>query len=132
MDIKQQLTKIVSEHLGLGVDPQSLSKTHNSIWQNSRKKSQGGFRLTDEGYSIFVEKMDMKKYEIEFPKEMTVTNQVMIWLDRFIDGPYYFNKKSIIVFKEKTAVQLILFSGDVQKFGIAKAMSNSKEESQKL
>jgi hypothetical protein len=47
----------------------------------------------------------------------------MIWLDRFIDGPWHITKKSIVVFKEKTAVQLILFSGDVQKFGLAKAMS---------
>ena len=121
MDIKQQLTKIVCDHLGVGIDSGSYAKTYNSIWQNPRKSS--GLRLTDEGYSLFKEKLEMKSYEIEFPKDLTITNQVMLWLDRFIDGPFYFNKKSIIVFKVKTAVQLILFSGDIQKFGLAKAMN---------
>ena len=105
------------------MDAKTLEKNHAVIWQNPRKKTQGGMRLTEQGYEVFTEKMEMKSYDIEFPKEFTLTNQVMIWLDRFIDGPWYITKKSIVVFKEKTAVQLILFSGDVQKFGLSKAMS---------
>jgi hypothetical protein len=123
MDQKHHLTKIVSTQLGWPTDAKTLEKNHVLLWQNPRKKSQGGMRLTDEGFATFTEKMDMKSYDIEFPKEFTLTNQVTIWLDRFVDGPYYITKKSIVVFKEKTAVQLILFSGDVQKFGMAKAMS---------
>jgi hypothetical protein len=130
MDQKHHLTKIVSNQLGWPTDAKTLEKNHVLLWQNPRKKSQGGMRLTDEGFVTFTEKMDMKSYDIEFPKEFTLTNQVTIWLDRFVDGPYYITKKSIVVFKEKTAVQLILFSGDVQKFGMAKAMSlkNNTEE----
>ena len=123
MDPKSQLTKIVSTHLGWPMDPKTLEKNHAVIWQNPRKKAQGGMRLTEQGYEVFTEKMEMKSYDIEFPKEFTLTNQVMIWLDRFIDGPWYITKKSIVVFKEKTAVQLVLFSGDVAKFGMSKAMS---------
>lgn len=131
MDIKSHLTKVVSTQLGWPADEKSLAKNHALIWQNPRKKDVGGMRLTDEGFTVFTEQMDMKSYDIEFPKEFTLTNQVTIWLDRFIDGPYYITKKSIIVFKEKTAVQLVLFSGDVEKFGMAKAMSlkNNTEES---
>jgi hypothetical protein len=130
MDQKQHLTQIISTHLGWPLDEKSLEKNHGIIWQNPRKKKQGGMRLSDEGFVIFTEKMEMKSYDIDFPKEFTLTNQVTIWLDRFIDGPYYITKKSIVVFKEKTAVQLVLFSGDVQKFGMAKAMSlkNNTEE----
>ena len=130
MDVKSHLTNIISTQLGWPTDPKTLEKNHSVIWQNPRKKDQGGMRLTDKGFEIFTDQMEMKSYDIEFPKEFTLTNQVMIWLDRFIDGPWYITKKSIIVFKEKTAVQLILFSGDVQKFGIAKAMSlkNNSEE----
>jgi hypothetical protein len=130
MDQKHHLTKIVSTQLGWPTDAKTLEKNHVLLWQNPRKKTQGGMRLTDEGFVTFTEKMDMKSYDIEFPKEFTLTNQVTIWLDRFVDGPYYITKKSIVVFKEKTAVQLILFSGDVQKFGMAKAMSlkNNTEE----
>lgn len=130
MDQKHHLTQIVSQQLGWPTDEKSIEKNHSLIWQNPRKKTVGGMRLTDEGFVTFTEKMDMKSYDIDFPKEFTLTNQVTIWLDRFIDGPYYITKKSIIVFKEKTAVQLVLFSGDVQKFGLAKAMSlkNNTEE----
>jgi len=130
MDQKHYLTQIVSTHLGWPTDAKAIEKNHTVLWQNPRKKAVGGMRLTDEGFVTFTEKMDMKSYDIEFPKEFTLTNQVTIWLDRFVDGPYYITKKSIVVFKEKTAVQLILFSGDVQKFGMAKAMSlkNNTEE----
>jgi hypothetical protein len=130
MDIKQHLTQVVSTQLGWPTDAKTLEKNHSLIWQNPRKKAQGGQRLTDEGFNVFTVQMDMKSYDIEFPKEFTITNQVMIWLDRFIDGPWYMTKKSIVVFKEKTAVQLVLFSGDVAKFGMAKAMSlkNNTEE----
>lgn len=123
LDTKSQLTKLVSEHLGWPTDSKSLQKNHTIIWQNPRKKDVGGMRLSEQGYEVFTSQMEMKSYDIEFPKDFTLTNQVMIWLDRFIDGPWYVTKKSIVVFKEKTAVQLILFSGDVQKFGLAKAMS---------
>jgi len=123
LDTKSQLTKIVSEHLGWPADAKSLQKNHAVLWQNPRKKDIGGMRLTEQGYEVFTTQMEMKSYDIEFPKDFTLTNQVMIWLDRFIDGPWHITKKSIVVFKEKTAVQLILFSGDVQKFGLAKAMS---------
>jgi hypothetical protein len=70
----------------------------------------------------------MKSYNIPFPTEFTLTNQVIIWLDKFIDGPYYITNRSITVFKEKIAIQLILFSGDVQKFGLAKAMQSRMEK----
>jgi len=123
LDVKSQLTKLVSEHLGWPADAKSLQKNHAVLWQNPRKKDVGGMRLTEQGYEVFTTQMEMKSYDIDFPKDFTLTNQVMIWLDRFIDGPWHITKKSIVVFKEKTAVQLILFSGDVQKFGLAKAMS---------
>ena len=125
MDTKHQLTDMVGNQLGWP-DTEKKEK-HSIIWQNSRKKAVGGLRLTEEGFRIFTEDMDMKNYTIDFPKDFTLTNQTTIWLDHFIDGPYYITKKAIIVFKEKTAVQLILFSGDVQKFGLAKAMSKSNQ-----
>lgn len=123
LDEKTQLTLLVSSQLGWLSDPKNLEKNISIVWQNPRKKLKGGLRLTDKGFDVFTKELEMKSYTIEFPKDLTLTNQIIIWLDRFIDGPWYINKKSIIVFKEKMAVQLILFSGDVQQFGLAKAMS---------
>lgn len=128
LDDKTQLTLLISNHLSWLVDPKNLEKNISIVWQNPRKKLHGGLRLTDKGFDVFTNEMDMKTYNIEFPKEFSLTNQVIIWLDHFIDCPWYITKKSIVVFKEKTAVQLILFSGDVQKFGLAKAMSLKNEE----
>lgn len=126
MDLRLELTKLVVSKSNTNPDQKDLEKTFNIIWQNPRKKLDGGYRLTDEGFRILTEDLELKKYDIVFPKELTLTNQTIIWLDRFIDGPYHLNKKGISVFKEKTAVQLVLFSGNVEKFGLAKAMSNAK------
>ena len=123
MDIKSHLTKLVAEHLGWPTDTKSLEKHQILIWQNPRKKDQNGLRLTNVGFDIFVSKMEMKYYEIEFPKEMKLTNSTTIKLDRYIDSPYYITKKATVVFKEKTAVQLVLFSGDLEKFVKAKTKS---------
>ena len=123
MNLKTLLTKIATKRLSWADDPKNFKKNHSLIWQNPREKSNGGLRLTDQGYQIFSNDLDMKSYTINFPdKEFMLTNQIMIWLDRFIDSPYYINKNSIVVFKEKTAVQLILFNGDVKKYGLIKAM----------
>lgn len=121
MDIKQQLTDLLAKKLNWS-DSETKEKYH-VIWQNTRRKEIGGMRLTEEGFRLLTEELDLQTYEIEMPKEIIFTNQVVIWLDKYIDGPYYLNKKTIVVFKEKTAVQLVLFSGNVQKFGLAKSIN---------
>lgn len=123
MDIKRSLTEIIGRQLGWA--EKEIKSKFTDIWMNPRSKSKGGNRLTEEGFKIFTEQMDIKSYKIDFPNQVTFTNQILVWLDHFIDGPYYIEKKNIIVFKEKTAVQLILFSGDIQKFGMAKAMADA-------
>jgi hypothetical protein len=125
MDIKRHLTQLVINEKN---EPsESFDKLYNYIWQNPRKKSSGGLRLTEEGYQLLVNDLDLKSYSIYFCKETTITNQVMLWLDKFIDSPYYIDKNSIVVFKEKMAVQLILFNGDIQKYGIARAMAEQEK-----
>jgi hypothetical protein len=65
----------------------------------------------------------IKTYKIEFPKEFAFTPQVLLWLDNYIDSPFFVNKKHIIVMKEKAAFELYLLSGDVRKLGHNRAMS---------
>jgi hypothetical protein len=65
----------------------------------------------------------IKTYKIEFPKEFAFTPQVLVWLDNFIDSPFYITKKFIVVLKEKAAFELYLFSGDIRKLGYNKALA---------
>ena len=75
------------------------------------------------GLQFIIEQADIKVYQIKLPKELTLTSQVIIWLDQFIDSPFHITKKEITVMSEKAAFELYLFSGDVRKMGHAKAMS---------
>ena len=96
-------------------------------WYNTRIKDKGGLRLTDEGYEV-LQKIELATYDIPFPRDMTLTTQVIIFLDQFIDCPYYLTNRSITVTHEKKAVELSLFSGDLRKYGIVKAMKRQQQD----
>ena len=74
------------------------------------------------------EQIELKSYEIAFTEDTEWTVQLILHLDKFLESPYYLDKKTIMVFREKTAVELMLFSGDLQKYGLAKAMSQKNNE----
>jgi hypothetical protein len=96
-------------------------------WKNTRNKLVGGLRLTDAGFEI-LNQIDVEIYDIPYPRDMPLTTQVIIFLDQFISCPYYLTNRSIIVTDQKKAVELTLFSGDVRKYGLTKAMNRSKHE----
>ena len=85
-------------------------------------------RLTKIGLEHITEKCDIKKYDIKFSEKVVWTAQTLLWLDEFIDSPYFIDKKKITVFKEKKALELHLFAGDVHKFGMTKAMSQKLDQ----
>jgi hypothetical protein len=122
--LKEKITLYASKQLN--IPPMRI---YSEIWQNPRAKREGGMRLTEQGYKMLTEDLDIQKYEVEFPKDRSFSNQTWLHLDKFVNCPYYLTEKSIIVFKEKIAVQLVLFEGDVRKFGIAKATTKSKKSS---
>jgi hypothetical protein len=97
-------------------------------WYNLRSKDEGGLRLTDEGLLFLKEEAKIKTYEVKIPKEIKITPQVLIWLDRYINSPWHLEKHTITVISEKSAFELYLFSGDVRKMGQAKAMSKRFQE----
>ena len=75
-----------------------------------------------------INEIDLATYDVPYPKDMPLTTQVIIFLDKFIDCPYYISPRSIIVTNEKKAVELTLFSGDLRKYGLTKAMSRTTEK----
>lgn len=120
MKKKIEITVKVLELLEL--DPNLVSRIIPIWWYSTRQKEKGGFRLTEVGFEAF-QKAGIKDYKIKFDEEVYFTNQLIIWLDHFIDCPFYINNKEIFVFSEKMAVQLVLFSGNIYKYGAAKARS---------
>jgi len=96
-------------------------------WYNTRNKDVGGLRLTDDGMDV-ITKIELQTYDIPYPRDMPMTTQVIIFLDQFIDCPYYLTNRSITVTNEKKAVELTLFSGDLRKYGLTKAMKRQGNE----
>ena len=124
MDIKFAYTKTFM--VGAGEEDLSegaIKRNYMLWWQNTRAKGESGLRLTQEGFEYAVERADLESYEIRFPNEIKFTPQVFLYLDNFIDCPYYVTKKRIYVFSEKMALNLMMFAGDIKQYGLARAMA---------
>lgn len=129
---KIDITRYLAEQEGLSYDDPHLKKLLATFWQNPRNKVQGGLRLTEQGFETMSKYFKSHKINFENPKEKNenwnFSNQLILRLDNFIDCPWYINHRSIWVFSDKMAVQLVLFSGDVRKFTTAKARSLDKTQ----
>ena len=125
MNWKETYTKVFLKQINKSTDSATVKQYMPLWWQNTRNKISGGLRLTDRGYELLKE-IEIETYDIPYPKDMPLTTQVIIFLDQFIDCPYYLTNRSIIVTNEKKAVELTLFSGDLRKYGLTKAMTRSK------
>lgn len=127
MNLKDAYTKVFIKENHLEEEQQSIDHYYKKWWMNIRKNS-NSLRLTDEGYQYLSETLKLRTFEIDFPKELKLTPQVLIYLDKFIDSPYYITKKTITVFKEKVAFEIYLFSGDVRKLGYTKALAKAYDQ----
>jgi hypothetical protein len=125
MNWKETYTKIFLKELDKSTNESTIKEYIPLWWKNNRDKGAGGLRLTDTGFEVLLQ-IDLAIYDIPFAKDMPLTTQVIIFLDQFIDCPYYLTHKSITVTNEKKAVELTLFSGDLRKYGITKAMNRQK------
>jgi hypothetical protein len=124
MDIKEAYTKTFMVGAGeTDLSQEAIKKNFMLWWQNTRMKGDAGLRLTKMGFEYAVDSADLQSYEIGFPNEIQFTPQVFLYLDEFIDCPYYVTKKRIYVFSEKMALQLMMFAGDIKQYGLARAMA---------
>jgi len=120
---KDAYTKAFLQAAEIPLTEKTIKEYKAVWWWSFRNKKQGGLRLTDQALEFIEEHAKIKTYKIEFPKEFSFTPQVLLWLDNYIDSPFFVNKKHIIVMKEKAAFELYLLSGDVRKLGHNRAMS---------
>lgn len=121
---KAEITEYVATQEGVSTDDQSLKKLNSTIWLNPRKKEIGGLRLTEKGFEVLSRhfRSHLVRFE-ETRNGIKFTNKLTLQLDNFITCPWYINNKGVFVFDDKMAIQLVLFSGDIEKYASAKAKS---------
>lgn len=128
MNWKEVYTKIFLKQAGKAVTEATVKEHMPFWWQNTRAKETGGLRLTEEGFRFISEEIALATYDVPYPKDFEITTQVIIFLDQFIDCPYYMGRTGITVTNEKKALELHLFSGDIRKYGLLKAMNRHKKD----
>jgi hypothetical protein len=125
---RDTLTKIFLQQWGKTTDDANLSMYSRTWWQSNRANKQNAFRLSDKGYEFLVGELELKEYEIPFTEPIELSPQTIIFLERYIDCPYYLTTQSITVFSEKKSFELYLFSDDIRKFGLIKAMNERQRD----
>ena len=128
MDTKTAYTRTFMDLLELPIHDESIKTNYYTWWQNVRESYQArSLRLTKAGLGV-INTLDIKTYTIKFPEKIVFTPQTYLWLDEFVDCPYYVDKKQIHVTLEKMALQLMMFAGDITKYGLARAMSKVDDQ----
>ena len=122
------LTKIFLQQWGKTIDETNVDMYSRTWWQSNRVGKDNAFRLSDKGYEFLVSELELKEYEIPFTEPIELSPQTIIFLERYIDCPYYLTNQSITVFSEKKSFELYLFSDDIRKFGLIKAMNERQKD----
>jgi hypothetical protein len=128
MITRTALTKIFLQQWGKSTDDANINLYSHKWWQSNRINKPNAFRLSDDGYEFLVKELELKEYEIPFTEPIELSPQTIIFLERYVDCPYYLTNQSITVFAEKKGFELMLFSDDIRKFGLVKAMTERQKE----
>jgi hypothetical protein len=125
---RDALTKIFLQQWGKSTDDANLELYSRKWWQSNRASKQTAFRLSEEGFDFLTLTLDIKMYEVPFTEPIELSPQTIIFLERYIDCPYYLTNQSITVFSERKSFELYLFSDDIRKFGLVKAMNERQKD----
>jgi hypothetical protein len=128
MITRDVLTKIFLQEWGKSIDNANVSLYSHKWWQSNRVNKQTAFRLSEEGFDFLTTELELKSYEIPFTEPIELSPQTIIFLERYIDCPYLLTADSITVFSEKKSFELMLFSDDIRKFGLIKAMNERQKD----
>ncbi len=127
---RELYTKIFLKEMGRSTDEANVKLHLHKWWQSKRTKEEGGLRLSLEGYEFLVTELELKEYEIPFNEKIELSPQTIIFFDQFLDCPYFLTNQSLTVFNEKKAFELYMFSDDIRKYGLIKAINNQKNLAQ--
>jgi hypothetical protein len=121
-------TKIFLQQWGKSTDDINVKVFGRKWWQSTRSGKESNFRLSEEGYTFLTSELELKEYEIPFTEPIELSPQTIIFLERYMDSPYFLTSMSITVFTERKNFELMLFSDDIRKFGLIKAMNEREKE----
>jgi hypothetical protein len=127
---KETFTKIFLQQKDRSTDEATMKLHMYKWWQSHRSKDQGGLRLSDEGFEYLINELELRSYEIPFTEPIDLSPQTIIFFDRNMDCPYYLTNQSITVFSERKSFELYMFSDDIRKYGLVKAMNRQNKDSQ--
>ena len=127
---KETFTKIFLQQKDKSIDSANIKHHMYKWWQSHRSKDIGGLRLSEEGFDYLVNELELRSYEIPFTEPIDLSPQTIIFFDRTMDFPYYLTNQSITVFSERKSFELYMFSDDIRKYGLVKAMNSRKHDSQ--
>ncbi len=125
---RDALTKIFLKEWGKSVDDANVQLYSHKWWQSNRVNKKNAFRLSEDGFEFLTNELNIRMYEVPFTEPIDLSPQTIIFLERYIDCPYYLTNQSITVFSERKSFELYLFSDDIRKFGLVKAMNERQKE----
>lgn len=128
MTSRDALTKIFLKQWGKSIDEANVRLYARKWWQCNRASKQNALRLTDEGLEFLIDELELRSYEIPFTEHIELSPQTIIFLERYIDCPYHLTNQSITVFSEKKSFELCMFSDDIRKYGLIKAINEREKE----
>lgn len=127
---KETFTKIFLQQKDKSIDEANIKHHMYKWWQSHRSKDVGGLRLSDEGFDFLINELELKMYEVPFTEPIELSPQTIIFFDRNMDCPYYLTNQSITVFSERKSFELYMFSDDIRKYGLVKAMNRQNKDNQ--
>jgi hypothetical protein len=128
MITRDVLTKIFLQQWGKSIDDTNMRLYSRTWWQSTRVNKQTAFRLTEEGFDFLSNILELRTYEVPFTEPIELSPQTIIFLERYINCPYFLTNQSITVFSERKSFELYLFSDDIRKFGLIKAMNERQKD----
>jgi hypothetical protein len=126
---KEQYTEVFLKQAGLGTDEANIKYHMYNFWFKTSNST--GLRLSDNGYKFLTETLNLSSFEVPFLHTMDMNPSVIVFLSKYMDCPYLLKGNSIVVFSERKSLELYLFSGDIRRYGLVKAIAAQKKLSNK-
>jgi len=100
----------------IDIENTTIQEAKIDWWQNIRDG--GGLRLTELGSTYLITHLNLHSYDIQIPRNVTLTMANILILDNYIRCPYYLNlqKNIIVIFCEHQASELMIYGNDLAQF----------------